>query len=293
MIAGLILRYVFNYPLILVMTFAGQRRFGWFSRLCYRRMDGLIATTRTTANFLVCPADVVYHGVDLSIYYPPQDRAAERLKRKLAQKRNLGIFGRVRPQKGTGDLVAALVQVLPQFPEWGAVIVGQATEEYRIYELSLKNQLRAAGLGDRVRFTGFIREFQEIPAWYRALDLVVCASRQEGFGLPCLEAMASGCPVVATRAGAWPEIISEGEDGWLACPNDPDDLARALRTALTLNEASLTKMGQHAHDKMVRSFSIEREADGIIAVCDKLFKQYGEPPLTSVIESQQARPNLT
>jgi mannosyltransferase len=260
MVAGLFLKHVLRYPLILLWTSAAQRHHSWFTRFLYRRMDGLIATTRKAASFLKCPATVVHHGVNVRTYHPPEDRDSERRDKVLPGRRNAGVFGRVRPQKGTGDLVAALMEVLPRHPDWGVVIIGQTTEEHRGYERELKNKLRDAGLEKRVRFIGFIPDFREIPSWYRALALVVCASRTEGFGVTCLEAMASGCPVVATDAGAWPDLITEGEDGWLAKAGQAADLARALDLAFATDEKDLAVMGHRARRRSCVSSWSERAA---------------------------------
>jgi mannosyltransferase len=276
MIAGLLLRHVLRYPLILLWTSAGQRRHSWITRFCYHRMDGLVATTRKAAAFLDHSARIVYHGVDVGTYYPPTDREAERKRKDLPGRRNLGVFGRIRPGKGTGDLVAALIQILPRHPDWGAVIVGQTAVNHLPYAGILKQRLRAAGLQNRVRFVGFIRDFREIPGWYRALDLVVCASRGEGFGVTCLEGMASGCPVVVTAAGAWPEIVAEGEDGWLARAHDSADLARALENALATDPETMAAMGRRAREKAARDFSIEHEAAGLLAVYQELFDSAGQ-----------------
>ncbi|MDE5022928.1 glycosyltransferase family 4 protein, partial [Francisella tularensis subsp. holarctica] len=75
---------------------------------------------------------------------------------------------------------------------------------------------------------GFIADSNEIPSWYRALDLVVCASHKEGFGFPALEAMASKCAVIATKAGAWPEIIVYDENGYLVEPKSSQQIADKL-----------------------------------------------------------------
>lgn len=87
--------------------------------------------------------------------------------------------------------------------------------------------VKQAGLSERIIFTGFIKNSKEIQSWYRALDIVVCASHKEGFGLPALEAMASKCAVIATKAGAWPEIISDAQNAYLIEPNQVNKLLRS------------------------------------------------------------------
>jgi mannosyltransferase len=279
MIVGLLLRHVLRFPLILLWTSAGQRRHSWLTRFCYRRMDGLVSVTRKAAGYLERPSRIVYHGVDTRVYHPPEDRQHEREQKRLPGRRNLGVFGRIRRSKGSGDLIRALIEVLPQHPDWGAVLIGQAAGFDVAYRALLKRRVLAAGLQDRVRFVGFIPDFHEIPAWYRALDLVVCASRSEGFGVTCLEGMASGCPVVATTAGAWPEIVADGHDGWLVRAGDAADLARALQTALSTDARSLAEMGRRAREKVAREFSIEREAAGLLAA------------YRSLLDAAPARPN--
>lgn len=89
--------------------------------------------------------------------------------------------------------------------------------------------------------------------------------------MTCLEGMASGCPVVATTAGAWPEIVTPGEDGWIARANDRADLARALENALATDAETMAAMGRRACAKVTRDFAIEREAAGLLTVYQALF----------------------
>ncbi|MDE4976099.1 glycosyltransferase, partial [Francisella tularensis subsp. holarctica] len=85
-----------------------------------------------------------------------------------------------------------------------------------------------AGLDKQIFFICFIAESNEIPSWYRALDIFVCASHKEGFGLPDLEAMASKCAVIATNAGAWPDIIVDDENGYLVEAKSSQQIADKL-----------------------------------------------------------------
>ena len=265
MLAGLILRHVFRFPLVLLFTSAAQRRHSWITRFCYHRMDGLIAPTTAAASFLDRRAVVVPHGVDTQRFSPPGNRAAEWAKLGLPGRYGIGVFGRIRPQKGTEEFVEAMIRVLPHRPDWTAVIVGQTAQVFRPFEQRLRSRLRAAGLDDRVHFTGYIKDPLDIPQLYRALSVVVCPSRVEGFGLPCLEAMASGCPVVATRTGAWPELITEDRDGYLVPCGDVESLTKAI-LAVTEDPARVRLMGQHARDKVVRRYRIKDEAEGILSV---------------------------
>ena len=182
-------------------------------------------------------------------------------------------MGRVRPQKGVGEFVDAMIRILPERPDWTAVIIGEVTEEYRSYEQQLRTKIKGAGLENRVHFTGYLDDPEDIPGWYRSLSVVVCASRKEGFGLTCLEAMASGCPVVATRAGAWPQIVSDGEDGYVVPCEDTDALSEAIMK-ITQDPERVYEMGLKANDKVNRQYRIQNEAAGIQRVYDELFDKY-------------------
>lgn len=273
MLAGLLLRNLLRFPLILLFTSAAQRHHSWITRFCYRHMDGVIATTAKAASYLTREAVVVRHGVDTAVFFPPEDRPATWTGRGLPGRYGIGVFGRIRPRKGTEEFIRAMIRVLPERPEWTAVLVGQTTEEFRPFENRLRGMLQEAGLSHRVHFTGFLKDSTEIPEWYRSLSVVVCPSRVEGFGLTCLEAMASGCPVVATATGAWPEILTEGRDGYVVPCGDADALADAILRA-TEDPQKVQEMGQRAREKIASRYRIEDEAEGILAVYRRLLDDY-------------------
>lgn len=274
MLAGLVLRHLLGFRLILVFTSAAQRRHSWITRFYYRRMDGLIATSEKAASYLTRAADVVRHGVDSGRFAPPDDRDASWARRGLPGRYGIGVFGRIRPRKGTEEFVRAMLRVLPERPGWTAVLVGQTTEEFRPFEHRLRGILAEAGLSHRVHFLGFRKDPAEIPEWYRSVSLVVCPSRTEGFGLTCLEAMSSGCPVVATSAGAWPEVITEGRDGYVVPCRDPEALAEAV-LRITGDPERLAEMGRNAREKVASGFRIEDEARGILEAYRRHLARYG------------------
>jgi len=274
MLVGLVLRRILRFKILLVFTSAAQRPHSWITRWYVHRMDALICPTAAAASFLDRPAQVVSHGVNTRVFHPPADRSAEWAARGLPGRYGIGVFGRLRPQKGTQEFVEAMIRVLPQRPGWTAFLVGHTTKEFLPFERRMRARLSQAGLDDRVVFTGFLKDPQDVPAWYRAMSVVVCPSRVEGFGLPCLEAMASGCPVVATRTGAWPELIREGEDGYLVPCQDVSALADAI-LKVTADPARLDPMGRSAREKVASRYRIEDEAAGILAVYEHLFARHG------------------
>ncbi len=107
---------------------------------------------------------------------------------------------------------------------------------------ALVTQAATLGLGDRVVFAGVVDD-ADLPALYGGAAAVVLPSLEEGFGLPALEAMACGAPVVASRRGALPEVV--GDAGLLVDPEDERALAGALARVLggELDRATLVRAG--------------------------------------------------
>jgi glycosyltransferase involved in cell wall biosynthesis len=93
---------------------------------------------------------------------------------------------------------------------------------------TLRGLSHKLGLDRSVTFHGAVQDDREVRAAYQEAHLFALPSLQEGFGIVFLEAMASGLPVVAARAGAAPEVIADGETGLLVPPGDSTALADAL-----------------------------------------------------------------
>src|SRR5690606_8894392 len=121
------------------------------------------------------------------------------------------------------------------FPDWTAVVSGRVTAEHQGFAERLKRDIAAAGLQGRIVFLG---EVDDIAPWYRRLTLYVAPSRNEGFGLTPLEAMASGAAVVASDAGAYAEMIVEGRTGNVVPAGDYDALREVIRARFSDPEAT-------------------------------------------------------
>jgi mannosyltransferase len=265
MMAGLLLKWL-GWPLKLVFTSAAQRHHTWITRWLVGRMDGVIAASEPAASYLTVPATVILHGVDTERYRPPQDRDAAFREGGLPGRYAIGCFGRVRHQKGTDVFVEAMVRLLPRYPDFSAAVIGAVDDTS--FENALKEKVRAAGLADRVRFFGEL-PIDEVPLWYRRILIYAFTSRNEGFGLTLIEAMASGAALVAARAGAAEAVVTPGENGLLVAPGDADELAAALET-LMRDPAAAAAMGQRGRKHVVRDFSIGAEAQRIAAFYESL-----------------------
>jgi mannosyltransferase len=263
MIVGVLLRSL-GWPLKLVFTSAAQRHHTWITRWLIRRMDAIIATSDISASFLKREATVIPHGVDTGRYAPPADRAAAFAEAGLPGRYAIGCFGRVRAQKGTDVFVAAMCRLLPRYLDFTAVIVGAITVERSAFAEDLKKRIEAAGLSSRIVITGEL-PIEDVQRWYQRLTIYAFTSRNEGFGLTLIEAMAAGAALVASRAGAAELVIEDGVTGVLTPPGDVDALVAALEP-LMRDPASSAAMGERARARVQATFSLDAEATRIAEV---------------------------
>ena len=150
-------------------------------------------------------------------------------KYKLGGKRVILFVGRMAGNKRIDLLVAALAWVRQRVPNAVLLLVGEDRELQRIREIvaDARSTAEALGVADAVCFTGVV---DDLAAHMRLADVYATASLHEGFGVPLIEAMASGVPVVASDATAHPWVI--GDAGLLARAGDAEDLAGKIATVL-------------------------------------------------------------
>jgi mannosyltransferase len=263
MIAGVLLRSL-GWPLKLVFTSAAQRHHTWITRWLIRRMDAIIATSEISASFLKRAAMVITHGVDTNVYSSPADRATRFAAGGLPGRYAIGCFGRVRAQKGSDVFVDAMCRLLPCYPDFTAVMVGAITPEQSSFANDLKKRIESAGLQSRIVITGELA-IEEVQRWYQRLTIYAFTSRNEGFGLTLIEAMAAGAALVASRAGAAELVVEDGVTGVLTSSGDVEALVAALEP-LMRDPGLAAAMGARARVRVLEKFSLDAEANAIAEV---------------------------
>lgn len=157
----------------------------------------------------------------------------------------IGTIGRLIPVKNHALFLEAAALLRAQRPEARFVVIGDGP-----LRAELEAQAASLGLADYVTFTGWLRE---MPPVYSDLDVLVISSFNEGTPVPIIEALASGCPVVATNVGGVADLLDNGAFGQLVPSGDASALAQAMRRALDSPPDPVP-----ARQAMLRRYSIER-----------------------------------
>ncbi len=198
-----------------------------------RRVDHVLADSEATRQDLIAlygtapdKISVLYSGVDAR-FAPVEDAAvlrAVRARYGIGEGAYLFSVGTVQPRKNYGRLAEALHRL--DYPDLTLVIAGGKGW----LDDALYRQINALGLGNRVKFIGFAAD-DDLPALYSAATAFAYPALYEGFGLPPLEAMACGVPMVTSNVSSLPEVA--GDAALLIDPLDVDALAEALQRILT------------------------------------------------------------
>lgn len=269
MMAGIFARDVLRLPIRLVFTSAAQHLHGAFPRWLISRMDAVISTTGLAASFVPNTTAVVPHGIDLLRFSKTPEKLTAWQESGLAGQFGIGVFGRVRPDKGTDVYVEAMLQALPNLPGVTAVIAGLAQPQHQAYEKLLRDKIARAGMSDRIVFLGEVPA-KDVHIWYQRCLLCVACPRYEPFGLTPFEAAATGCALVCSRTGAFEQLVQPGVNGELVPTGDSVALSDAvLRIMADVNAAK--QMGERAREVVVERFSLQAEAAGIGRVYRSLF----------------------
>jgi glycosyltransferase involved in cell wall biosynthesis len=269
-----------------------QRERAWLARqlAC---ADAVVACSAFVADAvrqrlpeLAARCHAVPNGVDAERFAPE----AEAPPRPADAPLRVLFVGRLSPEKGVHGLLHAFERVLTRHPRARLELIGPdalapfdfvdpAGEDPLLaglrplyaqpgrYAAELRRSL-APPVATRVTFAGAVPH-DRLPERYRAADVFVFPSLwHEPFGIPLLEAMASGLPVLATRGGAFPEIVGDGRSGLLVPRGDVEALAEALSELLG-DPARRAALGREARARVLRSFTWDR-------VVERLREVYAE-----------------
>lgn len=177
---------------------------------------------------------------------------------------------RLRPLKGILTLLQAFELVHREFPRARLEIAGE-THVYPSYAAQCRAFVQQAGLSSAVEFLGWV-ENGLVRSEHERAAVMVLASQQENAPLSIVEAMASGRPVVATRVGGVPSLVSEGKTGFLVPPNAPVPLAEALLRLLR-DPAGARAMGRAARAEALRRFHPDAVAAQTVAVYRRILRR--------------------
>jgi glycosyltransferase involved in cell wall biosynthesis len=209
---------------------------------------------------------VVHYGVDRR-FGPRPASPALRARYGLGGRRVVLFFGGLKPRKNLGLLLDAWAALAPRHPDATLLVAGGGP-----LLAQLRAQARRLGLDRRVVFTGYVAEAEKAEH-FNLGDVFFFPSAMEGFGLTVAEAMSSGLPVVASNRGSIPELVVEGEGGFVCEPSGPEAFVEKLSLVLG-DEALGRKLGAANRDRVERLFRWERCVDGTRRVYDRALEDW-------------------
>jgi glycosyltransferase involved in cell wall biosynthesis len=230
----------------------------FMERSLARLTDSIVAVSQQVKNDLVSyriasreKITVIPLGFELEPFLTCEKHRGE-LRRELGlsdDARLVGIVGRIFPIKNHRLFLDAASRLATLEPAVRFLVVGDG-----IQRQEMESYARQLGMEGRVIFTGWRRD---LPRIYADLDILVVSSHNEGTPVSAIEAMASGRPVIGTRVGGLPDIISEGDNGFLVPPADPEALANAILRLLKDSEKAV-QMGLAGRAMARQRFAVGR-----------------------------------
>jgi glycosyltransferase involved in cell wall biosynthesis len=246
---------------------------GWTSRQGCERLIAVSDYVRQSVHrhlrFPLDRIDVLYNPIDQDQFVGQPSRGREELFLELGLPTDSQVIlsvGRVAPEKGLLHAIRALALMKDRFPNCRLVSVG-GTRDRRWVEF-VRAEARRLGVESGLHILGERRDVHDL---LRACDVFVFPSLHEGLGMALIEAMAVGCPCVATRIGPLPEVISHGVDGWLVAPGDAAGLADAI-CLLLADSVRRAALGQAAKESVQARFLPEAAVDRLVMVYEKVVR---------------------
>lgn len=245
-------------------------------RLAVRWADAVTCCSDAVRQFVLAHMNgqaskfsTIHNGVDFKMFGSAP--AASRSELKLREGGVvIGTVSRLdEPKKGLAVMLRALASLAGRggMPDWQWLLVGDGPARDRLRSLAVELELPG-----QVMFAGLRHDVASV---LPVMDIFVCPSLYEGFGIAIVEAMAAGRPVIASATGGIPEIVVHGDTGLLVPPGDAAALADALATLLTHPDQARA-MGARGQARVRERFSIETTVQQHQQLYESLRKRHAE-----------------
>ncbi len=142
----------------------------------------------------------------------------------------IGFVGRLSAEKGILNLIEAIPPILKQHNDWVFLIIGTGELENKI-----KEDIHNKGLNNNVKFIDWVSQ-EQIPGYYNQLRILVLPSYTEGLPNVIIEGMACGTMILANRVGSIPDIIADGETGFIMNDNSPETIVNAIDRVISFSD---------------------------------------------------------
>ena len=251
-------------------------------RMALKKFNALAAVSDTVAQRLLAfgvPAEkikIIANGIDVKAF----ERAEPLPLLNAEGSAVVGVVARLDLQKGFEYLLQAARELCKTFHGLKIVIVGEGPDREAIEEM-----IQQYGLQSNVILAG---QQSNMPAIYAAMDIFVLPSLNEGLPMTVLEAMAASKPVIATRVGAIPSVIKDGENGLLVDPKNSEGLRNAIASLLDDPERR-QRLGVQAHAWVSRNYTSEAMALKYREMYDDVL---GKPAPSAISARQMDHSNI-
>jgi glycosyltransferase involved in cell wall biosynthesis len=238
----------------------GTRVHAALDRLTSASADHIVGLSHAVKQYMVehegAPTgkiEVIYQGFDFEALTPAEDdRGRVRAELGLDDSFVIGCVARFFKTKGHEHLLKAARLLTAEIPNLRVLLLGNGDRS------AIEAMVRQNGLEDRVIFAGYR---DDVPACFRAMDVVVHPSLTEAFCQTVVEALAAAAPLVTTNVAAAPEVVTDGVHGWLVPPADADALAAAVLRVYR-DPIGSRNMAEAGRRSVVERFTVDRMVTG-------------------------------
>lgn len=251
---------------------SGGRDFYWGDRIFSRAVDVYASSSRFNASQIKerygMDVEVIPNGVDAEAFHPAEkdDELAKKLG-ILPRETVITSAGRLVGWKGLQYILSSLPTIQGSIGGIKYLVIGSGKYRKEMETLAASLEIR-----DAVIFAGEVKH-SDLPRYLSLADLFIQPSvGDEAFGITMIEAMSCGLPVIGTKIGGIPEVITDRETGYLIPPGDPQAIARGVLSLLN-NVEERTVMGRKARERTLENFTWEGNARRHL----EIFRAKGQP----------------